>query len=356
MSDQPQQPSQPSDPNKPITQQFQHQSVAAASVPEKVAKGVYCTGQLVLDSPKEFIIDFLQGLTRQRINLRYEVVVTPQTMAELANAFKQNLDNYTTTFGPPPPLPPPPPNQPRPTLQEIYENFKVPEEIASGAGANTVLIGHSMTGVFSSISSRGFIRTTLPCRVAFFSHRRAGAAVSQYVEHGADAISAAISANFQQQQQRQDPPPRQDQPPTNRVKVQEDPRKLCRIKHPGDGRHRQERDHLRQHHNRSGLRHAQIKTKRNPEAISDDRLHQQQEKQAKRPLVFHGSWYILTRRKTSSEPPRGTRSRKLYTHNKPRNAKADLFGSAPWLGISVKIASRIIVSTGQITARHHGQW
>ncbi len=179
MSDQPQQPSQPSDPNKPITQQFQHQSVAAR-VPERVAKGVYCTGQLVLDSPKEFIIDFLQGLTRP-YQVVARVVVTPQTMAELANAFKQNLDNYTTTFGPPPQLPPPPQNQ-RPTIQEIYENFKVPDEVASGAYANTVLIGHSMTEFFFDFIT-GFYPNKRGVEPGF-SHRRAGAAVSQYAQYG----------------------------------------------------------------------------------------------------------------------------------------------------------------------------
>ena len=43
--------------DKPVVQQYTHQPVAAR-VPEKVARGVYSTGQLVLDSPKEFIIDF----------------------------------------------------------------------------------------------------------------------------------------------------------------------------------------------------------------------------------------------------------------------------------------------------------
>jgi hypothetical protein len=210
MSDQPP-PSQPSDPNKPITQQFSHQSVAAR-VPERVAKGVYCTGQLVLDSPKEFVIDFLQGLTRP-YQVVARVVVTPQTMAELAHAFKQNLDNYTTTFGPPPTLPPPPQNQ-RPTIQEIYDNFKVPDEVASGSYANTVLIGHSMTEFFfdfitgfypnSAVSSRVFLTAAQAPRFL----NTLNTALSQY---------QARYQQGQQQHQQQRPPepgPRENPGPT----------------------------------------------------------------------------------------------------------------------------------------------
>src|SRR5215475_13770039 len=92
--------------DKPIVQSYSHQPVAAR-VPETVARGVYSTGQLVLDSPKEFIIDFLQGLTRPH-QVVARVVITPQTMQEFIGALQQNLDNYTKSFGPPPPLPTPP--------------------------------------------------------------------------------------------------------------------------------------------------------------------------------------------------------------------------------------------------------
>lgn len=137
-----------SDPNNPfgndppIREKIEHQPVAAR-VPEKVAKGVYSTGQLVLDSPKEFVIDFLQGMTRPH-QIGARIVITPQTMAELIGALHQNVEIYSKSFGPPPPLPTPP-QQPRPTIQEIYETFKLPEEQLSGNYANSVLIGHSPT-------------------------------------------------------------------------------------------------------------------------------------------------------------------------------------------------------------------
>ena len=114
-------------------------------MPERVARGVYSTGQIVLDSPKEIVIDFLQGLTRPP-QVAARVVMTPGTAAEFIVALRQNLENYHRMFGPPQQLPPPGPN--RPTIQEIYENFKLADDQLSGVYANAVLIGHSITEFF----------------------------------------------------------------------------------------------------------------------------------------------------------------------------------------------------------------
>lgn len=138
-------PKSPFGDDKPIREHLDHQPVSAR-VPEKIGRGVYSTGQLVLDSPKEFVIDFLQGMTRPH-QIGARVVITPQTMAEFIGALQQNLENYSQAFGAPPLLPQPP-QQPRPTIQEIYENFKLPDEQLSGSYANSVLIGHSPTEFF----------------------------------------------------------------------------------------------------------------------------------------------------------------------------------------------------------------
>ena len=156
--------SQPQPPpgDQPYVQPFHHQPVAAR-VPEKVARGVYSTGQVVLDSPKEFVIDFLQGLTRPH-QIVARVVVTPQTMVELRNALDQNLATYTRSFGPPAPLPPPTPQQ-RPSLQEIYENFKIPDDLPGGVYANSVLIGHSPAEFFFDFISSFYPTSTVNARV-----------------------------------------------------------------------------------------------------------------------------------------------------------------------------------------------
>ena len=103
------------------------------------------------------MLDFLNGLTRP-FQVVARVVMTPATMAEFATALKMNLDKYTSTFGPPPPLMLPP-NPPRPTIQEIYENFKISDDMLAGAYANSVLIGHSQTEFFFDFIT-GFVPTS----------------------------------------------------------------------------------------------------------------------------------------------------------------------------------------------------
>lgn len=148
--------------DKPIVQTYSHQPVGAR-VPERSSRGVYSTGQLVLDSPKEFVIDFLQGLTRPH-QVVARVVVTPQTMQEFINALQTNLENYTRTFGAPPPLPPPP-TQNRPTIEEIYQNYKLPEDMMGGMYANSVLIGHGVTEFFMDFISGFYPNPAVGARV-----------------------------------------------------------------------------------------------------------------------------------------------------------------------------------------------
>ena len=136
----------------------------SARVPERVGRGVLSNGVAVLDSPTEFVIDFFQGLTRPPLIVA-RVVMAPRNLVSFMAALRENLDRYTKTFGQPPPLPPPPGN--RPTLQEIYDTYRLPEELQSGAYANSVMITHSpsefgfdfITGFFptAAVSSRVYM-------------------------------------------------------------------------------------------------------------------------------------------------------------------------------------------------------
>src|SRR2546430_16185481 len=58
-------PGGPGQPNKEGTfsQEFRHQPVSAR-VPERLTRGILSTGVLVLDGPNEFVLDFMQALTR----------------------------------------------------------------------------------------------------------------------------------------------------------------------------------------------------------------------------------------------------------------------------------------------------
>jgi hypothetical protein len=147
-------------------QQFQHQPVSAR-VPERLTRGVITTGVLVLDSPHEFVLDFLQSLTRP-YQIVARVVVVPHVMEQIVNGSADNLAKYTDAFGAPPTLPKPP--QRRPTIAEIYENFKLSDDIMSGAYANSVMIGHSpaefffdfITGFYPTAAVSSRIMTAAP--------------------------------------------------------------------------------------------------------------------------------------------------------------------------------------------------
>jgi hypothetical protein len=154
-------PEQPNPPKQNI-QQYTHQPIGAR-VPDRVSRGVFSTGQVIMDSPKEFVIDFLQGATRP-FQVVARVVVTPQTMQEFAKVLRDNLDKYIANFGEPPP-PPTPPNPHRPTLQELYDNFKVPDDLMSGSYANSVLIGHSPTEFFIDFITGFYPHAAVSARV-----------------------------------------------------------------------------------------------------------------------------------------------------------------------------------------------
>ncbi len=147
-------------------QQFQHQPVSAR-VPERLTRGAITTGVLVLDSPHEFVLDFLQSLTRP-YQIVARVVVVPHVMEQIVNGATDNLAKFTEAFGAPATLPKPP--QRRPTIAEIYENFKLSDDIMSGAYANSVMIGHSpaefffdfITGFYPTAAVSSRIMTAAP--------------------------------------------------------------------------------------------------------------------------------------------------------------------------------------------------
>ncbi|HWG07011.1 MAG TPA: DUF3467 domain-containing protein, partial [Beijerinckiaceae bacterium] len=146
---QPEQPDQnPVTPDKNgvvFSQQFQNQPVAAR-VPAGVAPGIFTTGVLVQDGAHEFVLDFLLGLARPP-QVAARVVLAPGTMEGLVRTLDENLQKFILAFGPPVPLAPPI-NPKRPNIQEIYENFKLPEELWSGAYANSVMVGHGPAEFF----------------------------------------------------------------------------------------------------------------------------------------------------------------------------------------------------------------
>jgi hypothetical protein len=149
-----------------FSQQFQHQPVAAR-VPEKLGRGAFTTGVLVLDSPNEFVLDFLQGLTRPH-QIVARIVVVPAVMEQIVTASADNLEKYVQSFGAPPPLPKPPPK--RPTIAEIYEKFKLPDDLLSGAYANSVMVGHSPAEFYFDFITGFYPTAAVSARVMTAAH------------------------------------------------------------------------------------------------------------------------------------------------------------------------------------------
>lgn len=147
-----------------FSQQFQNQPVAAR-VPAQVGRGLFTTGVVIQDGANEFVLDFLQGLSRPP-QIAGRVVLAPSVMEALVRTMDENLNKFVQQFGPPAPLPPPPTNR-RPTIQEIYESFKLPEELWSGTYANSVLVGHGPSEFFMDFITSFYPTAAVACRVYF---------------------------------------------------------------------------------------------------------------------------------------------------------------------------------------------
>jgi hypothetical protein len=135
MSDKPEGEAHNPDPGPPAySQEFQQAHVGA--------RGVFSTGALVIQGPSEFVLDFVLRMNQpQQIVAR--VVIPLALLPRLIGALRDNVEKYKQTFGAPPGLPTAPaPSQP-PTIEEIYSQLKLPEELQSGVYANQVMVVHS---------------------------------------------------------------------------------------------------------------------------------------------------------------------------------------------------------------------
>src|SRR5436190_744922 len=58
-----------------------------------------------------------------------------------------------------------PQEQPRPSIQELHEHFKLPDDLMSGAYANSVLIGHSPSEFLFDFITGFYPTASVSCRV-----------------------------------------------------------------------------------------------------------------------------------------------------------------------------------------------
>ena len=201
--DQPQgTPEPPKDPNA-ITQEVQHSSVSAR-VPEKVARGVFSNGVVILQGPQEFILDFMLRMARPHV-LAARVVLPPAVVPGLINAMRQNLEHYQSRFGRLPPPPTPPPDFKPPTIEEIYNDTKIVDESLIGTYANLVLVMHSQAEFGFDFIVSCYPKPVVGCRVFLAAPQ-------------VPVLLNNLSRSFQQYQQklaalRATPPPAPPAPP-----------------------------------------------------------------------------------------------------------------------------------------------
>lgn len=193
-----------------------------ARVTDAVAPGIFSSGVIVMTGPTEFVLDFVQNLTRpHRVAAR--VVLPHPVMGQFVDALRTNLGLYEKRFGKPhqppgvqassagtsqvqispgsaSPAPgvenpagpgaqggdpavagggatghPPAgggggaaggqPQRPAPSPQEVYDDLKLPDELLSGVYANGVMIGHGASEFCLDFLTSFFPQSAVSARV-----------------------------------------------------------------------------------------------------------------------------------------------------------------------------------------------
>src|SRR5438552_5142591 len=154
------------DPNT-VVQEFQHANIGAR-VPEKVARGAFSTGALVLQGASEFVLDFVLRMNQPH-QVVARVVMPNHLVPQFIEALRTNLENYKKMFGnPPSATPPQQPNQPPPkppTIEEIYQDLKIGEDVVVGAYTNAVMVVHSATEFCLEFIAQFYPRSIITARV-----------------------------------------------------------------------------------------------------------------------------------------------------------------------------------------------
>src|SRR4051794_18945892 len=119
----------PKEPNEPFSQEVQHTHVSAR-VPEKVARGAFSTGVMILQGSHEFVLDFALRMAQPH-QIVAGVGRPPPPGRTMTTARGETRGGYQPRSGPPPALPVPPNPPPAPPIDEIYAQLKLPDDMMS---------------------------------------------------------------------------------------------------------------------------------------------------------------------------------------------------------------------------------
>ncbi|QDV69443.1 hypothetical protein Poly24_31590 [Rosistilla carotiformis] len=135
-----------------------------ARIPDHVGEGVFSTGAIVVTGPSEFVLDFVQNISRpHRVAAR--VVLPHPVLPQFLEALRKNLEIYKGRFGAPADPPKPPSDARRPSPQEIYDDLKMSDSLLSGAYANGVMIGHGAAEFSMDFITSFFPQSAVSARV-----------------------------------------------------------------------------------------------------------------------------------------------------------------------------------------------
>jgi hypothetical protein len=146
-----------------FNQRIQHAPISAR-VPERLARGVFSTGVIVIDGPYEFVLDFVMGLVQPR-QVVARIVMSPVVVDQFVNAIRDHVAKYEARFGRIPEIPKPPTPPRQPTIQEVYDDLKIGDETQAGAYANAVLMSHGTSEFTFDFITRFFPTAAVSARV-----------------------------------------------------------------------------------------------------------------------------------------------------------------------------------------------
>src|SRR5580704_3157458 len=158
----------PPDEEGPYCEEIQHSQVSAV-VPERVARGVFSTGAVVVQGAHEFILDFLLRMSQPQQGAA-RIVLPPGVCAQFIAALTDNLNNYQSKYGAPI-IPNGPAGQPAAppaspvSAQDLYEQLKLQDDVLSGNYANAVMIGHTRCEFCFDFITTFFPRSAVSSRV-----------------------------------------------------------------------------------------------------------------------------------------------------------------------------------------------
>ncbi len=152
-------------PDEPHVQQVSTRPVTAR-VPEPVRRGVFSSGMIIITGATEFVLDFIQNVGPPA-QVVARVVVPHAVMPQFIDALRHNWRMYTERFGTPSEPPRASVGQPgrKLSIEEVYDELKLPDELLSGAYANGLMIGHTASEFRLDFLTNMFPHSAVSCRV-----------------------------------------------------------------------------------------------------------------------------------------------------------------------------------------------